>query len=714
MAKTTFDYERIYSFYKVDKVKENSKDFMCNCPFCEDEEHLSISKTEGIFRCLKCESKGNVFSFFSQLHAKYLALTTETHYEELAHARGLMPSVIKAAGIAYDEEYSRWLFPFEGDKHLSNLGVCYPKSKKLGYKVIKSPELPLKLFRPFDRKRLKDDVWIFEGEWDLLAARCAMKAGKITTPPSLVSSGGSTTWTKDMNKALQGLSPIFFWDNDEGGQDKGIKAITKALSGVKSFSFTNWEAYEGVEITTSKDGKIKDVRDLWTSRKERKAKSVADELFDLSTTTVSHSQETKLKASNKPTDSEYDTDVDAITPITDYDEYQSNLDKDGLYFNGSMRKTTDLTMACCLSIFLPDKPIWAFIVAPASYGKSVLIEAFGKESKYFAYQSKLTAESLVSGSTQGDFSLLPTFDGRTVFIGDLTVILSQPPQVQEKLWGILREAYMGYFKTGYGNQGVKDFKDFKFCMVAGVTHAIYQHNDSEMGERFIKIDYGGRDFDPKAHMLAAMNTQHKWKEVSENLKTNIVGYYKHLSQTINFDDIPEIPTEIQEKIMALATLTTHLRTKVVKDRFEGMITRPVSESPSRFATTLNTLTKVLTWVRQKEYVDDWVLPYLQKVSFDSCPGLGLEAVLFTHKRGETKLNEIVRELHIPKTRAHQIITDFKALKILEQAQMNNGSGRRGRDVHLFALTDSIREALAEAVPTKKSKFPNRPTKKKVK
>jgi len=419
----------------------------------------------------------------------------------------------------------------------------------------------------------------------------------------------------------------------------------------------------------------------------------------------------------KSTNEDYDTDVDAIVPVTSYEEFKEGIASTGIYLNKSMSQSWDITLGCTLSVHLPDKPIWEFLVSQASTGKSVVIEAFGMESEYFAYQSKITAESMVSGFKMGngeDLSLLPTLDKRSLFIGDLTVILSQPPQVQEKLWGMLREAYMGYFKAPFGNQLPKIYKGFKFCMIAGVTHAIYSHNDSEMGERWIKVDYVGKDFDPRAHAKSAMQLQDRWTEVSLQLKNSVVGYYKHLLHTIDFSKPPMVPTEIDDKILSLAILTTNLRTKVHKDRYEGMTARPVAESPSRFATTLKTMAKTLTWIRGETEVTDMVMPYLQKIAFDSCPGLGLETILFTHKKKESKINEIVRELHIPKTRVHQIVTDFKALGILEQSKMNNGTGQRGRDVHLFKLTDSMNEAMADVVQKKTpSKFKTIPKKRKL-
>lgn len=237
------NYRRIYEFYKIDFDQENSKDIIGACPFCGADEHFSVHKTEGIFRCFKCEATGNIFSFFTMLCEKFFERTTEEEYRTLAKARGLMWSVIKSAGWAFDPDYDRWLVPFKDEtKFLNNLGVCYPFSSKLGYRILKAPEIPLKLYRPFNTRKLEGDVWAFEGEWDLLAAKCAFKKEKVTSPPCLISSCGSTTWTDPMNKAVKGQDVVFFWDNDDGGQNKGKAAIKKLVSNC-TYSFVSWEGF---------------------------------------------------------------------------------------------------------------------------------------------------------------------------------------------------------------------------------------------------------------------------------------------------------------------------------------------------------------------------------------------------------------------------------------------------------------------------------------
>ncbi len=700
------DFKRIYEFYKVTLTEEKGENIYGDCPFleCQKEDHFSVNTKTGLYRCLKCGASGNHLGFITEFHHQFLALTPLEKYKELAKARGISSKVLQLAELAYDENYDRWLVPFQnGSKFLNNLGVFWPGTSN-PYRILKAPELPIKLYRPFDKKKFGADIHAFEGEWDLYAAKSAFLSAGIKAP-SLISTSGATTWTPDMNEAVKGSNVVYFFNQDKGGED-GKKCIQKKAKGF-TFSFASWKAEHDAET-------INDVRDLWKSTPKADKPQVALTLLDMANLPEATSSPEESGSSGQ---SKFQTNVDEIESVEEYDVWLNTL-KAHMYLNDSMRRSYELMLATALSVKLPDKPIWMMLVGPASIGKSAALESLGGSNKFFDYTSKLTAESFVSGFDKGDndsISAIATLNGKTFVIGDLTVILSLPITVQEKLWGMLREAYGGVLKVTFGNQAPKEYYGTKFCMIAGVTHAIYQFNESDMGERFVKVDFGGRDFDEDAQMDQAMANQDKWNEIKKILCNNMLGYYKHLTETTDFTSPPEVSREVEDKIKLLAKLATRLRTKVAKDKYEGMIARPVAESPTRFALILKTLAKSMMWVRQETEVTDDIYQTLQKVAFDSCPGLAFEVVNYIHKMKECSQATIVSKLRIPKTRVHQILTDFSHLDILEKVKVNNGTGHRGRDALLYKLTDNIANCLDGTLShSSNNKFKTRPTKKKFK
>jgi hypothetical protein len=696
------DFIRIYEFYKVTFNEQKGDNKYGDCPFigCEKENHFSVNVTNGLYRCLKCGMQGNVFAFLTELHKQYLDITPLQKYKELGRERSVLSKTLQTAGLAYDENWNRWLVSFK-DKGtcLNNLGVFWPGSSN-PYRILKAPELPIKLYRPFDNKRFTEDIHAFEGEWDLWASKSAFsKAGMKA--PSLISTSGATTWTPDMNKAVKGKNVVFFFNQDKGGED-GKKLVTKRAKGF-TYSFAGWSPDHDPET-------INDVRDLWKTSKDKA--SVALTLMDM----ANSPQGVTIDESGTNTgngQSHFRTSIEDIEPVESYDQWLSVI-KEHLYLNESMRRTYEFLVATSLSVHLPDKPLWSMVVGAASTGKSTALDSLGGTNEYFEYASKVTSESFVSGMSKGEvdeISLMANIDRKTLVIGDLTGILSLPILVQQKLWGLLKEAYGGVLKVTFGNQAPKEYYGKKFCMIAGVTHAIYNFNESDMGERFVKIDFAGRDFDEDAQMDQAMMNQDNWPEIEKILRENMLGYLRHLHNNTDFTTPPQVGTETEERIKMLAKLATKLRTKVSKDRFEGMIARPVAESPTRFALQLKTIAKGLMWAKQEEEVTTDIYETLQKVAFDSCPGLALECINYIHKVKACSINTLVNRLQIPKTRVHQIIVDFCHLNILEKCKVNNGSGQRGRDASFYQVSETIQGCLDNATPKKQSRFSKLPRRK---
>lgn len=701
------DYVKFYGFFKIDFTNESHGEKIGSCPFCGKDSKFSVSEKTGLFRCLSgaCDVKGNHLSFMTQYHAHLLNSSLEHHLEEyqvLAKARSLPVETLKNAQLVYREDHGIWYVPyFSGEQVV--LGAFNPENRieKLKYKVFKPSDIPLKLYAPFLPKTQKGkDVWIFEGEWDALAAWSAFRSAKAH-PPMIYGLPGATIWKPEWNKQLEGCHVTFFFDNDEAGL-KGIESIGKKGKGFHA-SFASWNTPGVIELNQLNQAagkpELNDVRDIW---KSVKTKSTVLQLLQemASNADVPEAKNTPSNSINK----DFSTDADSIPPLESHAKLHSIM-KQCMYTNKSILQTLDIMLASAISVLIPKEPLWIFVVGPASSGKSFLIEAFGGNSVFFEYVSKFTAETLISGSrvTGEDCSMLPTLDGRTLFIKDLTVLLGLPKEIQTKIWDLLRDAYDGYIKYQYGNGEVRTYSDYKFNMIAGVTEAIHRHNDSEMGARWLKVDYLGEHFDEDAHMdMAASNSRNK-KDNKKRMIEAVVGYYKHLHTNFNIDKVPIIDkvnnVEIYQKLKSLAKLTAKLETTIAKDRFEGMIYRPVSAVASRKLIQFQVLTEALCVVHQVEAPTNEQYLITKKVAFDSCPELNLEVIEFIFQKGSVTRQDVIRDLNIPSTRVHQIMNDFTQLGIIIQT---NIKGSIGRPSFTYSLSEEV-SACLEDVKTKKPK-----------
>jgi predicted transcriptional regulator len=282
-----------------------------------------------------------------------------------------------------------------------------------------------------------------------------------------------------------------------------------------------------------------------------------------------------------------------------------------------------------------------------------------------------------------------------------------PEAIQQQLWDLLRDAYDGYIKIPYGNGKVFTATGIKFGLIAGVTNAIHARNDSDMGERFLKIDYLGNSdlFSEEDHMDSAWDSMDRKKENKRLLLETILGYYKHLVTDFSVDKLVpanKIAIPIRDKLKRLAQLVAKLRAKVVKDRHEGMKMRPVPEVATRLYLQFGLLIRNLAYVRQETDVTEETYLNFRKIAFDSTNGLNLEVIEYLFKHQGASRHAMITDLRIPSTRMHQILTDFDQLGIVSKDKEENGKGG-GRDSYVYKLSEEINECLAVSKPNRKKK-----------
>ena len=695
----TQDPVSFYKFFAINPTKEVKDNYVATCPFmdCQKPNHFYFNKQSGLFDCKKCGRKGNYYSFITLFHESLKAVTTTEDYQFLETERGIPKDIFELAGWYRNPTTGRWYVPYYGGTGLVNLGAFDPGSfnPKNRFRIFKSPGMDLQLFNVFNSKRIEEEVIVTEGEWDALAFYAAFRALRKDAP-TILGLPGATSWKQDWNSRFKGKSLTFFFDKDKGGED-GIEVLRKRSTGLR-YSIANWESplLAKLKLVKAKTTDLKDVRDIWTKAKTKS--EVLATLLDMAATTKEDSTEDTVIEEGDEVRKAFSIDVDSIPPITSYPTFQKGI-KNSLYTNKSILQTIDTMLAVCLSVKMPGEPLWLFVVGPASCGKSTVIEAFGGHNKYFDYTSKLTATSLVSGWRNpdgSDASSLHKMNMRTMFVKDMTVLLGMPDGVQQQLWDLLRDAYDGYIKVQWGNGKTFEATDFKFNIVAGVTPIIYKHNDASKGERFLRIDFLGSDFDEDEHMRLAWDGAATKKENKAKLQQTMLGYYKHLFESFDPENTATVPESIRNKVMALSKLTARLQTQVEKDRNEGMIYRPVSAVATRLQLQFKNLILSLAHVRGEKVVSEATYDIVRKVGFDSCPGLNFEVIDHIRKRGSVTRRDLATVLKIPSTRIHQIVTDLEQLGIIVQGKESNDSGNRGRDTFVYSLSEALLSCLETA------------------
>jgi hypothetical protein len=307
------------------------------------------------------------------------------------------------------------------------------------------------------------------------------------------------------------------------------------------------------------------------------------------------------------------------------------------------------------------------LVGPPGSGKSLLLKAFGYCEDMCVFISKLTATSFVSGfqSADGtDLSLMARIQNMTLVIKDLTAIKSMPREVQDALYGMLRDASDGRVDVPFGNQAPKVYKDVWFSILAGVTDIIHGDNRSVMGERFLKLEFiDGANTDREALIRAALKNETSVDPEKEALLMDSVQAFL-ASKTVDFKKFPKETKEFENKIVALAQVVSYLRARVQREGGDLMY-RPDREIGTRPGVQLMRLAKLLAFVYDSK-LDTKVYNLVRRVAVDTCTGWSLEitAALINSMKTRTHgltTTQIAERVAVTTDFARKVLVDMMEL-----------------------------------------------------
>ena len=369
------------------------------------------------------------------------------------------------------------------------------------------------------------------------------------------------------------------------------------------------------------------------------------------------------------------------------------------------------SLACCIAAIaalkIKGNPLWLFMVAPPSSGKTTIIEAFESAYNYTVHLSKLTATSLISGgkvvktNEEGeeeeiDPSIFAKLGNKVLFVKDFTAVLSMGTNDQEALFGLLRDGYDGSFRQTYGNGVERVYEDHYFGIVAGVTHAIHGENHSSLGERFLKINLLDEEFVEIDHIRRALKNVKTNKSYKSKLQGSIIGFLDHIA---SIDKIPELgeDTPLFEKLINLSQFVALVRTKVERAYGRDMTYRPEPEVGTRIATQLSKVGSALAMVYGEKEVSEKCYRVMQKIALDSCVGYQLEVLnILDRSSSGMSATTIATAINLSVNQVRKITDDMMQLNLIESKRVSNNSGRRGNKVKGFFITKTVRVLMKAA------------------
>ncbi len=363
------------------------------------------------------------------------------------------------------------------------------------------------------------------------------------------------------------------------------------------------------------------------------------------------------------------------------------------HLTGSSRyELIDVALATIVANRMDGDPLWMFLVAPPSGGKTEMIRSLGDVPDVYQLSS-LTPQTFASGFERKgqETSLLPKITDRTVVMKDFGTVLTMYREKKAEILAQLREIYDGSYQKEWGNG--KSFSwSGKVGLLAGVTPIIdreYAFNQV-LGERFLLYRVKAAPARDLARRAIAQQ-QHAEADQRQALREIVAAYLETL---LPFS--PPVPETIAEAIAALAEFTARARSPVLFDGRGEIDYIPEVEAPGRLAKQLMLLARSLSVVRAEKKVSLATYVTVFQVAQDTLPAqrrVMLEVVL-GNENGGRSTTEVAEATDYPTSTARRYLQELAAIRFVDRA--SDGPGRADRWTPSGVLTELL-EAVQRPV-----------------
>lgn len=346
----------------------------------------------------------------------------------------------------------------------------------------------------------------------------------------------------------------------------------------------------------------------------------------------------------------------------------------------------DVALAVVVANRMEADPLWLFLVAPPSSGKTEIIRSLGDVPDVFAL-SALTPQTFASGFERKgvETSLLPRISGKTVTMKDFTTVLAMHRDARGEILAQLREIYDGQFSKQWGNGKSLDWSG-KVGLLAGVTGVIDREYalGAILGERFLM--YRVKSAPARTLARRAIEQGSTWEQDQRQaLRRVVTGYLETLLPVA-----PPTPGPVVAAVAALAEFTARARSPVFFDRRSGEIDLiPEPEAPGRLAKQFILLARALAVVRQESVVSLTTYATVVQLANDTLPAtrrVVLQAVL-AHDGASTV--DIATATDYPTSSARRYLQELAAVKLITRT-----SGGPGKP-DLWTASDDLLTLLAD-------------------
>jgi len=663
--------------FDYDETKLTPTGYYGSCLFCGKYDHMYISADTGMWRCVKCNFHGNKYTFIQMMYDLWLEEREEgkqdKELQDLAKDRKLPVEALTEAGIVYSgEDFVIPVFNIQGklvNFRTYDLYGPIPRGKKK-HLLMGVATFPAQLYGVevlAEKGRLKEIIYIVEGEWDTIALRWLLKqegrSGIVLGVP------GADSWKSEWSEYVDNRHIVICLDQGTAGQRGTENIYRRNFDKANLIEYINWP----VDLPDGYDVRDHVTNDLTMAD--------MDKMIEVYVCQADRDKEhLRVAKKRELTDKTRPTWFDVKSVFTKY-----------LHMSDDLWNALRIVFATVITTQIPDDPLWMHIVGPAGCGKTSIVMSAAGCSDVIA-RSTLSPNMLVSGfQGTNDPSLLAILNGKCLFVKDATEILTMSRDDKVTVFSTLRGAYDGTVARTYGNGVRREYK--VHCnIVFAVTGAIYGEPSASLGSRFlmyhIKKTRETKNVNSRAAARMAIRSVGKGTQINHELNDIVT---KFLDVVVTPEDYPLLPESMEDRIIGLGEVLAILRAEVDRDerRDRKLKFRPESEEATRICKQLTKLAMGLALIDDVSEVNEDHLKIITRVALDSCVGFNLEAITsLIEKPGQT-ITELCESCNLPRTTMQDQVEDLYELGALKISKAKlNGPGRRP---HTYYVTEMLKD-----------------------
>ena len=361
---------------------------------------------------------------------------------------------------------------------------------------------------------------------------------------------------------------------------------------------------------------------------------------------------------------------------------------------GPPHEIIDVALATIAANRMDGDPLWVFLVAPPSGGKTEVIRSLDDVPDVYPLSS-LTAQTFASGFERKgtETSLLPKIDGKTVTMKDFGTVLTMYREKKAEILAQLREIYDGGFTKEFGNG--KTFKwSGKVGLLAGVTPIIDREYglNQVLGERFLL--YRVKSAPARALARRAMAQRQREGDQRRVLRQIMAGFLESVPLSAPAMSIPTM-----DAIAALAEFVALARSPVLLDQRGEIDYIPAPEGPGRLAKQLALLAQALAAVRGEPEVALTSYLTVYQVAQDTLPAqrrVMLEAILAPERIEPATTAAVAEATRYPTSTARRYLQELAAIRLVERLTEGQGHPDRWQPSPLLlGLLDAMKPPISE-------------------